>query len=37
MSSEELSTILIYAVPNGWGKQAYLQGWDFEGGGYKET
>ena len=27
--SEELNDILLYAVPNGWAKQAYLQGWEF--------
>ena len=27
---EEINEILLHAVPNGWSKQDYLQGWDFE-------
>ena len=30
MPPEELNEILLCVVPNGWDKQAYLQGWDFE-------
>ena len=26
---EELNKILLHAIPNGWAKQAYLQGWYF--------
>ena len=34
---KELNNILLHTVPNGWTKQAYLQGWDFKGKTYKET
>ena len=27
MPTEELNEIILQAVPNGWKKQAYLQGW----------
>ena len=37
MATEELIEILLHAIPNVWGKQAYLQGWDFKGGSYKDT
>ena len=37
MEMEELNEILIHAVPNGWAKQSYLQGWDFELKTYRET
>ena len=30
MPDKELNEILIHAVPNGWEKQSYLQGQDFE-------
>ena len=26
---EDLNGIILHAVPNGWAKQAYLQGWEF--------
>ena len=34
---EELNEILLQSIPNGWAKQSYLQGWNFEGRTYKET
>ena len=34
---EDLNKILLHAFPNGWEKQAYLQGWDFEMKSYKAT
>ena len=34
---EELNQILLHAVPNGWAKQSYLQGWDFKIKIYKAT
>ena len=37
MDPEELNDILLRAVPNSWARQAYLQGWDFEGRTYKGT
>ena len=37
MPPEYLTKILLYDVPNGWAKQNYPQGWDFEGNTYKET
>ena len=37
MDPEELNKILLHAVTNGWGKQSYLQGWDFEGKSYNYT
>ena len=37
MAPEELNKITLQAVPNTWAKQAYLQGWDFEGRTYKGT
>ena len=37
MPPKELNKIYLHAVLNGWAKQAYLQGWDFEGKSYKET
>ena len=36
MDPEELSKIVIHAVPNSWKKQSYIQGWDFEGRSYKD-
>ena len=30
MEMEELNNILLHAVPNGWSKQSYLQGWGLE-------
>ena len=33
---EEHNDILLHAVPNGWEKQVYLQGWDFEMKSYKD-
>ena len=35
MPSEELNNILFHAVPDGWEKQAYPRGWDFEIKSYK--
>ena len=37
MPSEELDEILLHAVPNGWSKKAYLQGWDFDMKTFRET
>ena len=37
MEMEELDEILLRAAPNGWAKQSYLQGWDFELKTYRET
>ena len=37
MEMEELNEILLHEVPNGWSKQSYLQGWDFELNTYRET
>ena len=37
MDPRELNDTLLHAVPNGWTKQAYLQGWEFEGKSYKDT
>ena len=37
MPPEDLNDILLQAVPNGWAKQAYIQGWDFEMNRYKAT
>ena len=33
----DINEILLNAVHNGWAKQAYLQGWDFEERSYRET
>ena len=32
---EDINNILLHAVPNGWAKQAYLQGWEFDIKSYK--
>ena len=37
MDPEELSKIVIHAVPNSWKKQSYIQGWDFEVRSCKDT
>ena len=37
MDPEELNKIILHVVPNSWAKQAYIQGWDFEGRSYKDT
>ena len=37
MTHEELNRILLHAVPNEWGKQSYIKGWDSEMKTYKET
>ena len=37
MEIEEINKILLHAVPNGWAKQSYLQGWYFELKAYRET
>ena len=37
MPAKELNEIPIHAVPNGWAKQSYLQGWDFEVKTYRKT
>ena len=37
MNAKELNDILLHAVPNGWAKQSYFQGWYFEMKTYKET
>ena len=37
MPPENINDILLHAVPNGWAKQAYLQGWYFEMKSYKAT
>ena len=37
MAPEELNKILLQAAHNSWAKQAYLQGWVFEGSYYKYT
>ena len=37
MSSQELNGMLLHSVPNIGAKQAYLQGWDFEGKSFKDT
>ena len=34
---EDLNDILLHAVPKGWAKQAYIQGWNFEMKSYKAT
>ena len=34
---KEINEILIYALPNSWSKQAYLQGWDFKMKTFRET
>ena len=31
MDPEEINKILLHGFPNSLGKQAYTQGWDFEG------
>ena len=35
MTHEELNRILLHAVPNEWGKQSYIKGWDSEMKTYK--
>ena len=37
MPPEELNAILIHTLPNGWAKQANLQGWDFKMNMFRET
>ena len=37
MEMENLNEILLHAVPNGWTKQSYLQGWVFDLKNYRET
>ena len=37
MDPEDLNDILLYAVPNYWALQSYLQGWNFERRTYKDT
>ena len=37
MPQEYLNDTLLHAVPNGWAKQAYIQGWYFEMKSYKAT
>ena len=37
MEEEEINNILLRTVPNGWAKQVYPQGWDFEASYYRET
>ena len=37
MDPEAFNNILLHTVPNSWARQAYIQGWDFEGRSYKET
>ena len=37
MPPEDRNKILPHAVPNGWEKQAYLQGLEFEMNSYKAT
>ena len=37
MEMEDLNDILLHAVPTGWAKQSYLQGWYFELNTYRET
>ena len=37
INPEELNKIILQAVPKSRGKQAYLQGWDFEESPYKDT
>ena len=37
LNEADLNKILIHAVPNGWAKQSYLQGWYFESNIIKET
>ena len=34
---KEINKIILHAVPHGWAKQYYLQGWYFKGETYKET
>ena len=34
---KEVNKILLHTISNGWEKQAYIQGWGFEGKTYKET
>ena len=37
MTPKELNYILLHTVPNGWAKQAYIQGREFEIKSYKAT
>ena len=37
MAPEEPNEITLRVIPNTWSKQAYLQGWYFEGRTYKDT
>ena len=37
MPPEDISDILLHAVPNSWARQAYRQGWDLEMKIYKAT
>ena len=37
MPTKELNYILLQAVPNGWARQFYFQGWDFEVNTYRGT
>ena len=37
MEMEDLNEIILHAVPNGWAKKSYLQGWYFEQKTYRET
>ena len=37
LNEADLNKILIHAVPNGWAKHSYLQGWYFESNTIKET
>ena len=37
MPTEEIKEILLHVVPDGWAKQAYLQGLGFDMKSYKAT
>ena len=37
MDPKDLNKIILHAVQKYWTRQAYIQGWDFEGRSYKET
>ena len=37
MDPKDLNKIILHAVQKYWTRQAYIQGWDFEGWSYKET
>ena len=37
MAPKQLNEILLNSVLDGWKKQAYLQGWDFDMNIYKST